>query len=193
MKALLEELYGVAGKSAFLGKQCLSDLTNLAGTSDSAISLENFAFFTSYHSTLLYPAFQIQHSIKQHVLGLKYWDDVRNQHEKRRKHEPTARRDENENKPRNVQKILRMCKAKRGAANATKKRGADEVLKEWYTKERDIRHKEASNQPSNPSRPLWHIFHTKISSSLQKLTQNVFNRSIQVTSANRVRHTITSF
>jgi Ca2+-binding EF-hand superfamily protein len=188
MKALLEELYGVTGKSAFLGKQCLSDLTNFAGTSESAISLENFAFFTSYHSVLLYPAFQIQHSIKQHVLGLKYWDDVRNQHVKRCKHEPTARRDEN--KPRDVQKILRMCKAKRRAANATKKRGADEVLREWYTKERDIRHKEATNQPSNPSRLLWHIFCPNIFSSLQKLTQNVFNRSIQETAANRVRHTI---
>lgn len=187
MKALLEELYGAAGKDAFLGKQCISDLTTLAGTIDSGISLENFAFFTSYHSILLYPAFQIQQSIKQHVLGLKYWNSARDQHEQRRKHEPKARREEN--KPRNVQKILRMCKAKRGAATAIKKRGADEVLKEWYTKERDIRLKEPSNQLSNPTQSLWHIFRSKIFSSLVKLTQTLFKRSTLENTAKRVRHT----
>lgn len=186
IKTLLEELYGAAGKGAFLGKQCLSDLTTLAGIIDSGISLENFAFFTSYHSILLYPAFQIQQSIKQHVLGLKYWDTARDQQEQRRKHESKARREED--KPRNVQKILRMCKAKRGAVTMIKKRGTDEVLKAWYTKERDIRLKEPSNQLSNPTPSLWHIFRSKLFSSLVKLIQTVFNRSTLENIAKRVRH-----
>lgn len=187
MKVLIEQLYGVAGKTTLMGKQCLAELTNLAGTSDSAFSLENFAFFASNHSMLLYPAFQIQQSIQQRVLGLNYWEKIRDQQENRRKNQPVGKE---ENKPRDVQKILRTCKARGAAAASIKKRDSNESLREWYGHARDLRVKEASHLENQPTLlPRWNIFCSQFFIAFQKFVQQVFNRSTKGGNMKKVRHT----
>jgi len=191
MECMIEELYGKTGKRSTSGKQCLADLTYYAETQGGALSLDNCAYFTAHHSMLLLPAFQIQQAIQRRVMGPRYWEKVREQHERRVAKHLVGIHVYN---PRYVQILLRTYKAKSAAAIMTHTGDPNEALRQWFERAREARALNISvpepQQQQHP-RSLWRMLGDRVLDSqrlkgLRGLLQHASD-SLKMKKARQVR------
>jgi len=126
-------------------------------------TLTNFAFdlynlnsdgeLSYHHSMLLFPAFQIQQSIQQHVHGLRFWERVREQHERRLQKKLVGIDVCN---PRHVQIILRTYKAKGAVAVLRHTGDPNEALREWFNRKQDAQEvRNVSESIKHPPTQSW--------------------------------------
>ena len=153
MEILVEELYGKEGKTSGNGKQCLTDLTYFAERSGGTLSSDDFSIFALHHSMLLFPAFQIQQSIQQRVQGLRFWERVREQQERRLQKKLVGIDVCN---PRHVQIILRTYKAKGAVAVLRHTGDPTEALREWFNRKHEAQEiRNVSESIEHPPTQSW--------------------------------------